>query len=75
MATCSGRVAWFNTAKGYGFIKREGESDLFVHHSSIVMEGYRTLHEGDGVDFEVIMGSTGKPQADHVVKRASSLPA
>jgi cold shock protein len=60
-----GTVKWFNSAKGYGFIGREdGKPDLFVHHTAIDMPGYRTLKEGDRVEFDVEeQGRAGKPQA------------
>ncbi len=51
-----GRVKWFNDHKGYGFIEREGGDDVFVHFSSIDMEGFRTLAEGQAVEFEVFAG-------------------
>lgn len=51
MAT--GRVRWFSPKKGYGFILREGEDDIFVHHSAIDMDGYRSLEEGQLVEYEV----------------------
>lgn len=54
-----GTVKWFNNAKGYGFIKRESGEDLFVHFKSIVGEGYRTLKEGETVQFEVEQGAKG----------------
>ena len=61
-----GTVIWFNNQKGYGFIQRhDGEKDLFVHHSCINMEGYRTLKEGQKVSFEVGQGPKG-PQAENV---------
>lgn len=55
----TGKVKWFNNAKGYGFITREGGEDLFVHFKSIVGEGYKTLKEGDVVQFEVEQGAKG----------------
>ena len=61
----SGIVKWFNDAKGYGFIQREGGSDVFVHYSSIVGEGFRSLFEGQQVEFEVEEGLKG-PQARNV---------
>jgi cold shock protein len=61
----SGIVKWFNDAKGYGFIQREGGSDVFVHYSSIVGEGFRSLFEGQRVEFEVDEGLKG-PQARNV---------
>ena len=54
-----GTVKWFNSAKGYGFIKRETGEDLFVHFKSIVGEGYKTLKEGDVVQFDVEQGTKG----------------
>lgn len=65
----SGTVKWFNAAKGYGFIAREGGKDLFVHFSSIqdAGNGYRSLNEGDPVEFDVEEGQKG-PQATNVVK-------
>jgi CspA family cold shock protein len=62
-----GTVKWFNDAKGYGFIVRERGADVFVHHSSIIAEGFRTLGEGDRVSFEVVEGPKGL-QAKNVVK-------
>ncbi len=55
----TGKVKWFNNAKGYGFITREGGEDLFVHFKSILGEGYRTLKEGETVQFEVEQGAKG----------------
>ena len=54
-----GTVKWFNATKGYGFIAREGGEDVFVHHSAIQMEGYRTLNEGQRVEFTVERGPKG----------------
>jgi len=63
-----GKVKWFNDAKGFGFITAEGESrDIFVHHSSIKAEGFRTLAEGEDVEFELVQGPKG-PKAENVVK-------
>jgi len=62
-----GKVKWFNATKGYGFITRDGGSDVFVHFKSIVGEGYKSLNEGDSVEFEVEDGSKG-PQAINVNK-------
>lgn len=64
-----GKVKWFNAEKGFGFIEREGESDVFVHFSAIVGEGYKTLEEGQAVSFEVEDGARG-PQAANVEKLA-----
>lgn len=60
-----GTVKWFDEAKGYGFIRTEDGSDLFVHYSAIQMEGYKTLPEGAEVEFEVRHGDRG-PQAANV---------
>jgi CspA family cold shock protein len=54
-----GTVKWFNDAKGYGFIEREGGGDVFVHHTAIQAEGFRTLGEGDRVEFEIAEGPKG----------------
>lgn len=58
MAT--GKVKWFNAAKGYGFIQADGqEKDIFVHHTSIKADGFRTLNEGEPVEFELVQGPKG----------------
>jgi len=62
-----GRVKWFNDSKGFGFISRENGTDVFVHHSAIQSEGFRTLAEDQEVEFEVVQGQKG-PQAQNVVK-------
>lgn len=62
-----GTVKWFDNAKGYGFISREAGSDVFVHHSAIQGEGYKSLQEGQKVEFEVTKGPKGD-QATNVVK-------
>ena len=61
----SGTVKWFNDAKGFGFIEREGESDVFVHYRAINGNGRKTLHDGQQVTFEITDGEKG-PQADNV---------
>lgn len=63
----TGKVKWFNNAKGYGFIEREGGSDVFVHYSAITGNGFRTLEEGQAVEFEIVDGPKG-PQAGNVMK-------
>ena len=62
-----GRVKWFNDSKGFGFISRESGPDVFVHHSAIQGEGFRTLAEDQEVEFEVVEGQKG-PQAQNVTK-------
>lgn len=60
-----GTVKWFNADKGYGFIAVDGGRDVFVHYSAIEMDGYRTLEEGQRVEFEITQGDRG-PQAESV---------
>ncbi|MDD7266976.1 MAG: cold shock domain-containing protein [Lachnospiraceae bacterium] len=62
-----GTVKWFNTQKGYGFISDEQGNDVFVHYSGLVMEGYKTLEEGQAVEFDVVNGEKG-PQATNVTR-------
>lgn len=71
MAQYEGTVRWFNNAKGYGFLGREDGPDVFVHYSAIQTEGYRTLKEGDAVEYDVIQGDKG-PQADQVLPKKHS---
>jgi len=61
-----GTVKWFNATKGYGFIEQESGEDIFVHFSAIQTEGYRTLDEGQKVEFDITEGNRGKPQASNV---------
>ena len=65
MAQYKGIVKWFNNDKGYGFIGREDGPDVFVHHSVIQLDGYKTLKEGDEVEFNIVEGQKGA-QADAV---------
>jgi len=65
-----GTVKWFNNSKGYGFIGRDDGPDVFVHYSAIVGDGYRSLQEGDPVEFEIVQGPKG-PQAANVSKAGS----
>ena len=65
MARINGTVKWFNDAKGFGFISREGGPDVFVHFSAIQTSGYRSLNEGQAVEFDVAQGPKG-PQAANV---------
>ena len=60
-----GKIKWFNNSKGYGFIGRVDGPDVFVHYSAITGDGYRTLQEGDAVEFEIVQGPKG-PQAANV---------
>jgi CspA family cold shock protein len=67
MSRITGTVKWFNDAKGFGFISREGGPDVFVHFSAIRSNGFKSLQEGDHVEFEIVQGQKG-PQAAEVVK-------
>ncbi len=64
MARLQGTVKWFNDAKGYGFISQEGGEDVFVHHTAIQMDGFRTLKEGERVEFDVTQGPKGLQAAN-----------
>jgi CspA family cold shock protein len=68
MSQFHGVVRWFNNAKGYGFLGRDGGPDVFVHFSSIQGDGYKSLKEGEEVEYDVIQGDKG-PQADQVYRR------
>ncbi len=63
----SGKVKWFNDSKGYGFIEQEGGRDIFVHYTAIEGDGFKSLAEGQKVEFEITEGAKG-PQATNVVK-------
>lgn len=63
----TGKVKWFNAEKGFGFIEREGGDDVFVHFTAIQSDGFKTLDEGQAVEFEITDGARG-PQAANVTK-------
>lgn len=67
MERIRGTVKWFNNAKGFGFLGREGGPDVFIHYSAIASEGYKSLQENDQVEFEIVQGEKG-PQAANVTK-------
>ena len=67
MSRLKGKVKWFNNAKGFGFIGRDDGPDVFVHYSAIESDGYRSLQEGDDVEFEISQGQKG-PQAEKVTR-------
>ncbi len=66
MAT--GRVKWFDARKGWGFIEQENGEDIFVHYKNIKGEGFRTLEDGDTVEFDIVPGKEGRKQAANVVR-------
>ena len=66
MSTTTGRVKWFDAKKGFGFIEQEGGGDVFVHHSAIQAEGFKSLKEGQAVTMEVTQGQKGA-QAENVI--------
>ena len=66
MSRVSGTVKWFNDSKGFGFIEQEGGADVFVHHSAIQAEGFKTLKDGQRVTMDVTQGQKG-PQAENVI--------
>lgn len=67
MDRLKGTVKWFNNAKGFGFIGHDGGTDVFVHYSAIASDGYKSLAEGDAVEFEITQGQKG-PQAANVTR-------
>ena len=72
MSRIRGKVKWFNNAKGFGFIGRDDGPDVFVHYSAIQSDGYKTLKEGDDVEFEIGQGSKG-PQAENVTRAVAAV--
>jgi cold shock protein len=70
--TYSGKVKWFNNAKGFGFIGREGGPDVFVHYSAIQTHGYKSLNEGDLVSFEINQGQKGPEAANVVITQSAT---
>lgn len=73
VAQYKGIIKWFNNAKGYGFIGRDDAPDVFVHYSAIHSPGYKTLKEGDVVEFDIVEGPKG-PQADSVIHVKDGAP-
>lgn len=73
MPRVNGRVKWFSDSKGYGFIERDGGDDVFVHHGSIEGHGYKTLAEGEPVEFEILEDPKG-PKAHNVVRLDAPTP-
>lgn len=74
MSRLTGTVKWFSNEKGYGFIERAGGDDVFVHHSDIEGEGFKTLHAGESVEFEILAADRG-PKAQRVVRLADGVPS
>jgi CspA family cold shock protein len=73
MVRVTGKVKWFNNSKGYGFLEQPGSSDIFCHYSAIEGDGFKTLEEGDEVEFEVTQGPKG-PQAERIIRMNDKKP-
>jgi CspA family cold shock protein len=72
MERLHGKVAWFNNAKGFGFLSQDAGPDVFCHFTSIQSDGYKSLKEGDEVEFAVVQGNKG-PQADQVMRKSKGV--
>jgi len=72
MSQYKGTVKWFNNAKGFGFLGRDGGADVFVHYTAIQTEGYKCLKEGEPVEFNIVTGPKDRPQADQVCRVIST---
>ncbi len=72
MAQYKGEVKWFNNVKGYGFLGADGRADVFCHYTAIQGDGYKSLKEGEPVEFDVVTGATGRPQAENVQRVAKA---
>lgn len=75
MERINGKTKWFNAAKGYGFIGREGGPDVFCHFSAIQSDGYKSLNEGDEVEFHIVQGEKGPQAAEVVLTRPATQAA
>jgi cold shock protein len=72
MARVRGVVKWFSAEKGYGFIRQDDGTDVFVHYTAIQSDGYRSLNQGDTVEFEIVEGSKGKQASNVTIPQQSS---
>ncbi len=74
MTRVSGTVKWFSAEKGYGFIRQDDGTDVFVHYTAIQSDGYRSLNQGDVVEFEIVEGSKGKQASNVTVAQQNQNP-